>query len=239
MTITPHAFQHDHEFQHDLDTVASIPAIPLILEVVCRTTGLRFAAVARVTEARWITCAGRDDIAFGLLPGSELKVETTICNEIRASREAVVIDHVSQHPHFRAHPTPAMYGFESYISMPVILPDGEFFGTLCAIDPDPGALDNPAVTGLFKLLADLIAFHLDSQRRLAASEQENARLHNRFRAGLGHDMRNTLAAMEAGTRLLQKTALDARATLIVTEMQDSARRLSRQIADAMQDRRAD
>ena len=52
-------------------------------------------------------------------------------------------------------------------------------------------------------------------------------------------MRNTLAAMEAGTRLLQKTALDARATLIVTEMQDSARRLSRQIADAMQDRRAD
>ena len=105
MTITPHAFQHDHEFQHDLDTVASIPAIPLILEVVCRTTGLRFAAVARVTEARWIACAVRDDIAFGLLPGSELKVETTICNEIRASREAVVIDHVSQHPHFRAHPT--------------------------------------------------------------------------------------------------------------------------------------
>ena len=26
-------------------------------------------------------------------------------------------------------------------------------------------------------------------------------LHHQFRAGLGHDMRNTLAAMEAGTRL--------------------------------------
>jgi len=121
----------------------------------------------------------------------------------------------------------------------VILADGAFFGSLCAIDPDPGALDDPAVTGLFKLLADLIAFHLDSHRRLAASEQENARLQNRFRAGLGHDMRNTLAAMEAGTRLLQKTALDARATLIVGEMQDSARRLSQQVSDAMQGHRAD
>ena len=233
MTSTP------HEFQPDLDAIAAIPAIPLILEVVCRTTGLRFAAVARVTETRWIACAVKDDIAFGLLPGSELKVETTICNAIRASREAVVIDNVSQHPHFRAHPTPAMYGFQSYISMPVILPDGAFFGTLCAIDPDPGALDNPAVTGLFRLLADLIALHLDAHRRLTASEQENARLHNRFRAGLGHDMRNTLAAMEAGTRLLQKTALDARATLIVTEMQDSARRLSQQVSDAMQGPSAD
>ena len=228
-----------HEFQPDLDAIAAIPAIPLILEVVCRTTGLGFAAVARVTEARWIACAVKDDIAFGLLPGSELKVETTICNEIRASREAVVIDHVSRHPHFRAHPTPAMYGFESYISMPVILVAGEFFGTLCAIDPKPGALDNPTVIGLFKLLADLIAFHLDAYRRLAASEQENARLRDRFRAGLGHDMRNTLAAMEAGTRLLQKTALDARATLIVGEMQDSARRLSQQVSDAMQGHRAD
>jgi hypothetical protein len=46
-------------------------------------------------------------------------------------------------------------------------------------------------------------------------------------------MRNTLATMEAGTRLLQKTPLDQRGTLIVAEMQSSAQKLSRQIADAM------
>ena len=87
---------------------------------------------------------------------------------------------------------------------------------------------------MFKLFADLIAFHLDMHCKLAASERENARLHESFRAGLGHDMRNTLAAMEAGTRLLQKTPLDQRGALIVAEMQSSAQKLSLQIADAMQ-----
>jgi hypothetical protein len=54
-----------------------------------------FAAVARVTENRWICCASRDDINFGLKAGGELEVDTTTCHEIRQSREAVVIDHVA------------------------------------------------------------------------------------------------------------------------------------------------
>ncbi len=84
------------DFKADLSAIASIAAVPTILEVVCRTTGMGFAAVARVTEDRWIACAVRDEIAFGLQPGGELKVETTICDEIRASRQAVVIDHVAE-----------------------------------------------------------------------------------------------------------------------------------------------
>ena len=61
MLITPPATPHD--FQPDLDAVAAIPAIGTILEVICRTTGLRFAAVARVTEDRWVCCAAKDDLA--------------------------------------------------------------------------------------------------------------------------------------------------------------------------------
>ena len=129
-----------------------------------------FAAVARVTEDRWIACAVRDEIAFGLQPGGELKVETTICDEIRTAGEPVVIDHVAEDDAIPRHPTPAMYGFQSYISMPIVLPDGTFFGTLCAIDPRPARLNTPETIGMFKLFADLIGFHLDAQDRLAASE---------------------------------------------------------------------
>ncbi len=46
-----------HDFQDDLDAVAAIQAVPTILDVVCRATGMGFAAVARVTEDRWIACA--------------------------------------------------------------------------------------------------------------------------------------------------------------------------------------
>jgi len=65
-------------FEQDIADVASIEAIPVMLDLVCRTTGMRFAAVARVTEERWIACSVRDDIKFGLKVGGELKVESTI-----------------------------------------------------------------------------------------------------------------------------------------------------------------
>jgi GAF domain-containing protein len=222
-----------HDFQADLDAIAAIPGIAAILEVVCRTTGMGFAAVARVTDDRWVCCAVKDDIAFGIKPGGELKVETTICDEIRDSRRLVVIDHVAADPNFCGHHTPAMYGFQSYISQPVVLRDGKFFGTLCAIDPRPNTLNTPAVIGMFKLFADLIALQLEAHIHLAQVEKENEQLRHQFRGGLGHDMRNTLAAMEAGARLLERTPLNDRAALIVREMQNSARKLSDQVADAM------
>ena len=81
---------HD-SLEDDVAAVARIDAVPTILEVVCRTTGMGFAAVARVTDDRWVACAVRDDISFGLKPGGELKVETTLCNEIRDNGVAIVI----------------------------------------------------------------------------------------------------------------------------------------------------
>jgi GAF domain-containing protein len=189
------------DFQADIAAVANIKAVPTILEVVCRTTGMGFAAVARVTEDRWIACGVRDDIAFGLQPGGELKVETTICHEIRQSREPVIIDHVADDAAYCGHSTPAMYGFQSYISMPIILPDGSFFGTLCAIDPRPARVNTPAIVGMFKLFAELIAYHLSAQAQLASSEanllneRKTAELREQFIAVLGHDLRNPLAAI--------------------------------------------
>ena len=129
-----------NDLDADIAAVSRIEAVPTILDVVCRTTGMGFAAVARVTEDRWIACSVRDEIAFGLQPGGELKVETTICHEVRDSREAVIINNVAEDPFYASHPTPALYGFQSYISMPIIMPDGRFFGTLCAIDPRPARL---------------------------------------------------------------------------------------------------
>ena len=45
-----------------------------------------------------------------LISAYELKVETTICHEIRQSHQAVVIDHVAEDEIFAGHHTPAMYG---------------------------------------------------------------------------------------------------------------------------------
>src|SRR5262249_24072330 len=158
------------DFRADIDLVAGITSVPAILEVVCRSTDMRFAAVARVTESRWVACSVRDDIAFGLKPGDELGIEQTFCDTVRRQGEAVVIDHVAEDDLYREHPIPAQHGFQSYISVPIVLADGTFFGTLCGLDPKPAQLRNPKVLGMFRLFAELIAFHIDAHSRVALSE---------------------------------------------------------------------
>jgi signal transduction histidine kinase len=226
-------------FQADIDAVQAIDAVPQILNVVCRTTGMGFAAVARVTENRWICCASRDDIGFGLVAGGELEVETTICHEIRQSREAVVIDEVAADAKFCNHHTPTKYGFQSYISVPIILADGSFFGTLCAIDPRPARLNNPETIDTFKLFAALIGSHLNAVETLAESEakllseRQTSELREQFIAVLGHDLRNPLAAIASAGRLISRAKTLDEATKFAEMMQGTVARMALLIDNVM------
>ena len=219
------------DFTEDIAAVNSIRAIPTILDIVCRTTGMRFAAVARVTEDRWIACSVRDDIAFGLKPGGELKIETTICHEIRQSGQAVIIDNVADDTIYCAHHTPAMYGLQSYISMPIRLADGSFFGTLCAIDPGPHRLNTPETIRMFEMFAEIIGDHLSAIDRMHSTEatlldeRKASALREQFIAVLGHDLRNPLAAIDGGMHLLLRTPLNDKATAVVTMIRSSVARM--------------
>ena len=162
----PGATPPDDLVQDSVTAIASLPAVTSILEVICRTTGMGFAAVARVTTDRWIACSVHDEIAFGLAPGGELEVGTTLCSQIHATRELVVIDEVAKDRTYGAHPTPARYGFQSYISVPIVLRDGSFFGTLCAIDPKPARVNTPQIVAMFRLFASMIAGQLSVSSEL-------------------------------------------------------------------------
>jgi signal transduction histidine kinase len=212
-------------FEQDIAAVSSFKAIPTILDIVCRTTGMRFAAVARVTEDRWIACSVRDDINFGLKPGGELKVESTICHEIRQNGEAVIIDHVSEDAVYAGHHTPQLYGLQSYISMPIRLTDGSFFGTLCAIDPEPHRLKTPETIRMFEMFADVIGFQLSAIKNLL-DERNASALREQFIAVLGHDLRNPLASISGGASLLRKEALSERGSRILDMVQGSVVRMS-------------
>lgn len=228
-----------NDFEADIKAVSGIDAVPAILEVICRSTGMGFAAVARVTEDRWIACAVRDDIGFGLRPGGELKVETTICNEIRQSGQEVVIDHVAEDTLYCRHHTPAMYGFQSYISMPIFYPDGRFFGTLCSIDLKPAKLNRPEIVQMFRLFADLIMFHLqagekiDLTRENLQQERDMATRRERFVAMLSHDLRNPLAAIGAGTEILKQETLSSRGASTLQLIQRSVRRMVTLVDDVL------
>lgn len=238
-TTTTRNAMMKHNVRADVDAVGRIGAVATILDVVCGTTGMGFAAVARVTEDRWVACGVRDTIGFGLTPGDELRVETTICHEVRQHRTMVVIDDAESDPAWQAHHTPMMYGIRSYISVPIVLPDGTFFGTLCAIDPAPRRLDTPQVVASFALFAELIAFHLDAQARLALARSrlvlanEREVLRDQFIAVLGHDLRNPLASVESGTRVLRRIGMPEPALPVLDRMEYSVGRMARLIGDVL------
>lgn len=222
-----------HSITADVDTVGRLGAVPSILQVVCSSTGLRFAAVARVTSTHWVACAVRDEIDFGLRPGDELELKTTICDEIRQSGKAVIIDNVSADPAFAEHHTPKQYGFKSYISTPIFRASGEFFGTLCALDPNPAKLNDPQIIKTFELFSQLIALQLDAEDHLQQSRaalldaQQTAQLREQFIAVLGHDLRTPLSVVMSGAEVLLRLPLPDKAAPIAERILRSADRMAK------------
>ena len=225
------------EIEADVAAIASIDAVPQMLEVICRTTGMGFAAVARVTDAQWVCCASRDEIGFGLHPGGELVLETTLCNEIRQHHAPVVIDDVPASAQYCDHHTPARYGFRSYISVPIFRGDRSFWGTLCAIDPKPARVETAEARGMFRLFADLVGFHLDAHDRLRAIESalrhetDTARRREQFVAALGHDIRTPLQAIAGGLAVIERAP--DQAARVSPLMRRSLDRISELVQDLM------
>jgi signal transduction histidine kinase len=219
--------------------VGRIDAVPTLLEVLCDITGMRFAVVARVTETTWTACAVKDDILFGLQPGGQLPVNDTLCFESRAERAAIVIEQASADPRYCTHRVPKLYQIESYVSVPIILRDGRYFGNLCTIDPHPAKVAEPRIVSMFTRFAALIATQLDNQllqdREHSAliDERATGELREQFIAILGHDLRNPLQAVCAGGDLLERRLSDPVLLGIARRIKASAGRMSSLIDDVL------
>ncbi len=219
--------------------VQRIDAVPTLLQVLCETSGMGFAAVARVTEDSWTACAVHDSIDFGMKSGHQLDVNTTLCIEAKTRLDAIVIDHASVDPIYSTHETPKLYGFESYVSVPIVLPSGKYFGNLCAVDRQPAPVSQPKIVLMFKRFAHLIALQLESdavrERANAALLDERAasELREQFIAILGHDLRNPLQAFFAGCDLLAKRLSEPTTVTLVARMKANAQRMSALIDDVL------
>jgi signal transduction histidine kinase len=220
------------DFSEDIESIGINKIVPTLLETALLATGMGFAAVARVTESRWVTCQAVDNISFGLSPGDELPVETTLCHEVRQFDQEIVIDDVEGDPVYRDHHCPVRYQFRSYISLPIYRADGSFFGTICAIDPEPRSLKRDAVVSMFRLFARLIGESLDTEAVLAQNRDDLKRERNltdvqeKFIAILAHDLRNPISALSAGFRLLERDKPNPRSSQLIGLMKGSVQRMS-------------
>jgi len=168
----------------DMAEVQAISSVPRILSAITEITGMRFSCIARVTEGSWTICAVYDAAGYGLVQGSELPIDTTFCKGVRATGQVVVFDSASASEIYCDHPSPKIYGFDSYASLPLYRSNGEFFGTLCALDPLPATPSNPATLATLRLFAELISDQLFAESQLQASKNLHETVSEKLRTTL-------------------------------------------------------
>jgi len=226
------------DLKTDIAAIQGIAAVPTILSAVSELTGLGFVCIARVTESTWHSCAVLDKLNFGLGIGDSLDVTTTLCEEVRDTRAAIIIDSVKDHAQYADHHTPRIYGFQSYFSIPLFRPDGAYFGTLCGLDPAPAELTRSATRNTLTLFAELISRQLHNEeawhetRQTLANERETAELREQFIAVLGHDVRTPLGSILSGVELLRTMGVP-RAEPIFDLMGRSITRIASLVDDLM------
>lgn len=151
----------------------------------------------------------------------------------------IVIDNVRESEQYRDHHTPRIYGFQSYFSIPIVRPDGAYFGTLCGLGPQPAMLSAPATVSTLELFAQLISKQLEVERVHAEvqgelqTERETSELREQFIAVLGHDLRTPLGAIQHGIELLSQKHPDPSSLPLLQRMQRSVRRMSALVDDVV------
>jgi signal transduction histidine kinase len=219
--------------------IGRLAAVPTLLEVLCEITGMRLAMVAHVGAEAWTVCAVQDGLHLGITSGAPFDLRTNLALESQASRTPIVVEQASFDRRFMNHDGPGLYKIESYVSVPIFLQSGSYFGALLALDPKPAKLGRPFILSTFKKFAALIALQLSQElqreqdRTALLDERAAGELREQFMAILGHDLRNPLHAIAAGSEMLQRRLSDPALAAIAARIRTNAGRMSSLIDDVL------
>jgi PAS domain S-box-containing protein len=153
-----------------------------MLRVIGRQLGMRTSYLAWIDRG-----AGRSEIvavyaesggcAVGC--GRVYALADTYCGEIATAAEPgpLLIRNAVTDPRFAGHRARSVFpDVASYIAVPIVLAGGDFYGTLCAVDPEPRSLAQDQAE-LMTVLARFVATLCERDR----AEQALRRTEERFR----------------------------------------------------------
>ena len=163
-------------------------ATQAVLRLITEQIGMRSAFLTRIAPERnrnEISAAHNEPGGCHIPAGAVLPLSDTYCSAISGPLQPspVLIGDTHADPVFSSHPAAAASpDIGSFIGVPVSLSGGVFYGTLCAVDPEPRGL-TPEQADLLAVLARLLATQIERDRELANRRELERRLaEDRFRA---------------------------------------------------------
>ena len=219
-------------FVRDIEAVQSISEVPRLLDACRLVSGMPSAAISRVVGAHWLICAVHDDEESGIQVGDKIPFARDTSEEFRRRHSPLIMRDMHSDPAFRHHPTHSLRSLGSCIAVPILRKNGTFFGMLATFQKAPLECDPNKVIAIFQLFSEIISAQLDEEDQIQrerdnlAGEREHAKRREEFIGVVAHDLRNPLAALSAGLRILGRNDQSDEAQSLIGEMELSVQRMS-------------
>ncbi|MGY6501727.1 MAG: sensor domain-containing diguanylate cyclase [Acidimicrobiales bacterium] len=134
--------------------------------------------VTRTNGDDWIVLTAVDQ-RYGVTAGDVFAWGDSFCVHMVSGDAPRVAASAADVPAFRDAPIGRQVPIGTYIGVPIMDGDGQLFGTICGIDPDPGPADMAGSLPLVELLADMLSSILGHELAAAALAQRADRLQER------------------------------------------------------------
>jgi response regulator RpfG family c-di-GMP phosphodiesterase len=113
-------------------------------------------------DYRWVAGYGA---SFGAVAGRGVPLEGTYCQLLLEDRLGNVVHDARGHPLVRALEITDRAGIGAYIGVPIELPDGTIYGTLCCLSHEPAPTLRQRDARFLRVLARLIGDQVEAQER--------------------------------------------------------------------------
>lgn len=146
-----------------------------VLRTVRRELDMTVAYLSAFTDTEQVVLAvDGDGAAVGVRPGGSFPIEDTYCvRMIRGEVGNLIIDTAAEPRVANLPSTDA--GLACYAGVPVRLPNGQVFGSLCCADPQPRNELAPSQVAVLRTAAGLIGDHVGHRQLLEADQREITR----------------------------------------------------------------
>lgn len=144
-----------------------------VLAYLRRFSGLGMWTISRVQDDDWVLLKVNDS-CYGIGDNTVLRWEDSFCSQMVQGKGPRFDPDVAASGVYCERPIYRQVSIGAYVGVPLTLPDGSLFGTLCGIDPAPSDHFSEAFQASVEVMARLLSLLVWEEKRNLQNAREAA-----------------------------------------------------------------